>query len=61
MAVLPLGLSRILGLVTHLGIPRALPVWLFQAGGVLAVLGVVAVLVTAVLIRSRERRVPDPS
>lgn len=39
MAVLPLGLSRILGLVTHLGIPRALPSWLLLVGAVLVVLG----------------------
>lgn len=39
MAVLPLGLSRILGLVTHLGIPTALPAWLMAAGAGLALVG----------------------
>jgi Glycosyl hydrolase family 67 C-terminus len=41
MAVLPLGLSRILGLATHLGIPLALPMYLMLAGAVLALLGLV--------------------
>jgi hypothetical protein len=39
MAVLPLGLSRILGLTTHLGIPLGLPVYLMLAGGALVLLG----------------------
>ncbi|HQK30639.1 MAG TPA: hypothetical protein PLZ92_03100 [Phycicoccus sp.] len=53
MAVLPLGLSKILGLVTHLGIPRSLPVWLMQAGGAVALLGALAVLPHT--LRSRRR------
>ena len=51
LAVLPLGLSRILGLVTHLGIPRSLPVWLLQAGGVAALLGALAALPQAIRAR----------
>ena len=39
MAVLPLGLSRILGITTHLGIPLELPVYLMAAGAVFLVLG----------------------
>jgi hypothetical protein len=39
MAVLPLGLSRILGLTTHLGIPLGLPMYLMLAGAVLVLLG----------------------
>ncbi|MDT0201689.1 hypothetical protein [Nocardioides sp. AE5] len=42
MAVLPLGLSRILGLTVHLGIPSALPTWLLVAGVVAALGGVLA-------------------
>ena len=53
MAVLPLGLSRILGLVTHLGIPRSLPLWLLEAGGVLALLGAGATVPHA--LRTRRR------
>lgn len=41
MAILPLGLSKILGLTTHLGIPTELPVGLLIAGAVFAVAGVV--------------------
>ncbi len=32
IAIVPLGLSRILGLTVHLGIPTALPMWLLTAG-----------------------------
>lgn len=42
MAVLPLGLSRILGITTHLGIPLALPQYLAIAGITLAALGWIA-------------------
>ena len=55
MAVLPLGLSRILGIVTHLGIPTALPSWLVTSGTVLAVLGVLACLPEALRRRRRPR------
>jgi hypothetical protein len=41
LAVLPLGLSRILGITVHLGIPTALPGWMVAAGATLATLGVV--------------------
>lgn len=44
MAVLPLGLSRILGLTVHLGIPQALPTWLLIAGAVFALLGLVSAI-----------------
>jgi len=39
MAVLPLGLSRILGITTHLGIPPELPLYMLAAGVVLLTLG----------------------
>lgn len=39
LARLPLGLSRILGLTVHLGIPSSLPAWLGGAGIVLGSLG----------------------
>ncbi|WP_145978713.1 hypothetical protein [Granulicoccus phenolivorans] len=39
MAILPLGLSRILGLTVHLGIPSALPTWLVGTGAGLLILG----------------------
>jgi hypothetical protein len=39
MALLPWGLHRILGIVTFLGIPPALPLWITAAGGALSVLG----------------------
>ena len=39
MAVLPLGLSRILGITTHLGIPPELPIYLMAAGAVFLALG----------------------
>jgi hypothetical protein len=41
LAVLPLGLSRILGITVHLGIPTALPGWMVAAGANLSALGVV--------------------
>ena len=41
MAILPLGLSRILGITTHLGIPSALPGWLLLAGAGFAVAGLI--------------------
>ena len=39
MAVLPLGLSRILGITTHLGIPLELPIYLMAVGAVFLALG----------------------
>ena len=39
MAVLPLGLSRILGITTHLGIPLELPIYLMAVGTVFLALG----------------------
>jgi len=39
MAVLPLGLSLILGIVTHLDIPRSLPLMMMAMGAALAVVG----------------------
>jgi hypothetical protein len=39
MALLPWGLHRILGIVTYLGIPPTLPVWLTAAGATLVLLG----------------------
>lgn len=39
MAILPMGLSMILGITTHLGIPTSLPVTIMTAGGALLVLG----------------------
>ncbi|MDO5681429.1 MAG: hypothetical protein Q4G46_01200 [Propionibacteriaceae bacterium] len=41
LALLPLGLSRILGLTVHLGIPKALPTWLASAGTALGGVGLV--------------------
>jgi len=41
MAVIPLGLSRILGITTHLDIPAALPVYLLGIGGGLVMVGLV--------------------
>ncbi|MEU4219019.1 hypothetical protein, partial [Actinoplanes sp. NPDC026623] len=43
MALLPWGLHRILGIVTFLGIPPALPVWIAVTGAVLSVVGVVGI------------------
>jgi hypothetical protein len=43
MALLPWGLHRILGLVTFLGIPPALPIWITVAGAVLSIMGVAAI------------------
>ena len=39
MALLPLGLSRILGITTHLGIPTEIPMYLLALGLVLALVG----------------------
>ena len=39
MALLPWGLSRILGITVYLGIPTELPVYVAALGGVLAVVG----------------------
>lgn len=39
MALLPLGLSRILGITVHLGIPTSIPLYLLVLGAVLAVVG----------------------
>jgi hypothetical protein len=41
LALLPWGLHRILGLVTFLGIPPALPAWIAVTGAVLSIMGVV--------------------
>jgi hypothetical protein len=41
MALLPLGLSRILGITVHLGIPTEIPAYLVAAGAVLALVGLV--------------------
>ncbi len=41
MALLPLGLSRILGITVHLGIPTEIPLYLVIAGAGLAVIGFV--------------------
>ncbi|MEZ5185321.1 MAG: hypothetical protein R2720_06225 [Candidatus Nanopelagicales bacterium] len=41
MALLPLGLSRILGITVHLGIPTGIPLYLLVAGLVLAAVGLV--------------------
>ncbi|QFG22816.1 hypothetical protein [Actinomadura sp. WMMB 499] len=35
MALLPWGLSRILGITTHLGVPEALPLWVAATGAAL--------------------------
>jgi hypothetical protein len=39
MALLPLGLSKILGITVHLGIPTDIPRYLFVAGGVVVAIG----------------------
>ena len=39
MAVLPLGLSRILGITTHLGIPLELPIYLMAVGALFLAFG----------------------
>ena len=39
MALLPMGLSRILGLTVHLGIPTEIPMYLLAVGAILACLG----------------------
>ncbi|MFN8184730.1 MAG: hypothetical protein U0R23_09940 [Candidatus Nanopelagicales bacterium] len=39
MALLPLGLSRILGITVHLGIPTEVPLYLLAAGALLGVVG----------------------
>jgi hypothetical protein len=44
MALLPWGLHRILGIVTYLGIPPQLPIWLTVAGAILVLFGVVVPL-----------------
>ncbi len=41
MALLPLGLSRILGITVHLGIPTEIPVYVLALGAVLGVVGLV--------------------
>ena len=41
MALLPLGLSRILGITVHLGIPTEIPLYLVIAGAGLALIGFV--------------------
>ena len=39
MALLPLGLSRILGITVHLGIPTSIPSYLMVVAAVLGVIG----------------------
>jgi hypothetical protein len=51
MAVLPLGLSRILGITVHLDIPLDLPRYIALLGAILAILG---------LLLSRLRK-PGPA
>ncbi len=45
LLVLPGGLSRILGITTHLNIPVELPVWVLYKGIALSVLGIILILV----------------
>jgi len=52
MAVLPLGLSLILGIVTHLDIPRALPLMMMAMGAALALVGGLLTLPDALRHRS---------
>ncbi|RLV55616.1 hypothetical protein D9V41_11080 [Aeromicrobium phragmitis] len=47
MGLLPWSLSRTLGLTTHLGIPEALPLYVFAGGAVLALAGIVRTRVSA--------------
>ena len=54
MAVLPLGLSRILGITTHLGIPPELPIYLMALGALFLALGGL-LLGAAWLIRRKAR------
>jgi hypothetical protein len=44
MVLLPWGLHRILGIVTFLGIPPVLPVWVTVAGAVLSIIGLTLAL-----------------
>lgn len=44
MALLPLGLSRILGITTHLGIPTDIPMYLLAIGVVLGLMGLALAL-----------------
>lgn len=43
--ILPGGLSRILGITTHLNIPMHIPVWVMYLGFLLAVAGFVLLLI----------------
>jgi hypothetical protein len=52
MAVLPLGLSLILGITTHLDIPRALPLMMMAMGAALALVGGLLTLPDALRHRS---------
>ena len=55
MSVLPLGLSRILGITTHLDIPPDLPLYLIAAGGVLLAAGVLVTFLGGDLRRGGAR------
>ena len=54
MAVLPLGLSRILGITIHLGIPLELPIYLMAVGAVFLALG--GLLLGAAWLTRRKAR-----
>jgi hypothetical protein len=54
MAVLPLGLSRILGITTHLGIPLELPIYLMAVGALFLALG--GLLLGAAWLTRRKAR-----
>ncbi|GLW35849.1 hypothetical protein [Actinoplanes regularis] len=59
MVLLPWGLHRILGIVTFLGIPPALPVWITVTGAALSIIGL-AFVVTGGAARPDPSRTPTP-
>lgn len=58
MAILPLGLSRILGITTHLGIPASLPGITMMAGTMLMLVGALWLVSAGMVARRRTRRTP---
>ena len=58
MLILPTGLSKILGITTHLGIPLQLPVWIICFGGGLTLVSLLVFFLNRRIRKAARRQVP---
>jgi hypothetical protein len=56
LLVLPGGLSKIMGITTHLGIPLSFPAWIAGAGSLLAVPSLTGLLLIRLIRKKREKQ-----